>query len=118
VRLGQLDRYFAPVGDAFQVREELRRQVHFSQDDLTSPRTAAPAESVFGSFDLVLCRNLLIYFDGPLRRRVVDKLLQALAPGGYLVLGETEWLDGAAALQLTEVDRRYRIYCKDKGARG
>jgi chemotaxis protein methyltransferase CheR len=49
---------------------------------------------VQGPFDLVLCRNALMYFDLSVRRRVVDRLLDLLAPGGYLFLGHAESLTG------------------------
>jgi chemotaxis methyl-accepting protein methylase len=45
-------------------------------------------------FDLVLCRNVLIYFDETDRQAVVDRLVRAVAPGGYLGLGATELMKG------------------------
>ena len=45
-----------------------------------------PAEK----FDLILCRNVLIYFDNPTRKKVVDKLLGALNEGGYLIVSRSE----------------------------
>ena len=54
----------------------------FLRDNLTSRHSLAPADSVFGSFDLVLCRNVLIYFSLDLQKRVQDKLYRSLNPGG------------------------------------
>jgi chemotaxis protein methyltransferase CheR len=42
------------------------------------------------SFDLVVCRNVLIYFDAPTRQRVCEQLMSHLKPGGYLILGHAE----------------------------
>jgi chemotaxis methyl-accepting protein methylase len=59
--LGVLDRFFKPTADGFDVTPEIRRLVHFSRDNLTSGKSRAPADRVFGSFDPVPCRNGLIY---------------------------------------------------------
>jgi chemotaxis methyl-accepting protein methylase len=66
--------------------------VTFAVHDLLDHRTAVPSESVFGSFDLVLCRNLLIYFEPAWQEYACEKLHRSLAPGGYLLLGRTESL--------------------------
>ena len=47
-----------------------------------------------GIFDLVFCRNVLIYFDDTLKKRVIEELQRSLAPGGYLMLGSAESLYG------------------------
>ena len=86
--------------------------VHFSRDDLTSRHTLTPADSVFGSFDLVLCRNVLIYFSLDLQKRVQDKLYGALNPGGFLVLGMAESLPREMESRLTAIDRPHRIFQK------
>jgi chemotaxis methyl-accepting protein methylase len=107
-----LDRFFRPTADGFEVIPEIRRMVHFSWDDLTSRHSLAPADSVFGSFDLVLCRNVLIYFSLGLQKRVQDKLYGALNPGGYLVLGTSESLPPEMAPWLIAVDQPHRIFQK------
>jgi chemotaxis methyl-accepting protein methylase len=111
-KLDVLDAHFVPDGDSYVVGPDVRARVWFSEDDLTSPRTIAPAASVFGAFDLVLCRNVLIYFATELQRVVLDKLHSALAPGGYLVLGLSESLDGLRERRFVSVDRRAGIYRK------
>jgi len=111
-QLRVLDRFFRPTADGFAVIPEIRRMVHFSRDDLTSRHSFAPADSVFGSFDLVLCRNVLIYFSLDLQKRVQDKLYGALNPGGCLVLGMSESLPPEMEPRLIAVDRPHRIFQK------
>jgi chemotaxis protein methyltransferase CheR len=111
-QLGVLERFFRPTANGFEVIPEIRRMVHFSRDDLTSPHTLTPADSVFGSFDLVLCRNVLIYFSLDLQKRVQDKLYGALNPGGFLVLGMAEYLPREMEARLTAIDRPHRIFQK------
>jgi chemotaxis methyl-accepting protein methylase len=100
-------RWLAPAagGAAAEVRPELRARVAFERHDLS--RDEAPPR---GGFDLVCCRNVLIYFDAPLQRRALRVVCDAIAPGGLLWLGEAEWpLDGVAA-RLALVDRPARLF--------
>ncbi|HLD47674.1 MAG TPA: CheR family methyltransferase, partial [Desulfobaccales bacterium] len=110
--LGVLDRSFRPTAEGFEVIPEIRCMVHFSRDDLTSRQSLAPADSVFGSFDLVLCRNVLIYFSLDLQRLVLDKLYRALNPGGALVIGIFESLPREMESRLTAIDPPHRIFQK------
>jgi chemotaxis protein methyltransferase CheR len=77
-------KYFHKVGLEWQIADEVRRMVRFVPLDLRQGIGA------LGSFDLVLCRNVLIYFDVPTRRKILASLHRALAPGGYLLLGASE----------------------------
>jgi len=82
--------YFHPVNDEFQICSKIRSLITFSRFDLINSRTYAPSESVFGSFDIVLCRNVLIYYQTSHQCIIFDKLYRSLSKGGYLVLGRTE----------------------------
>jgi chemotaxis protein methyltransferase CheR len=68
---------------------EIRDAVHFLRANLTEE--PIPVE---GTFDLVFCRNVLIYFPPAVRARVCRSLLRRLAPDGYLFLGHAETLTG------------------------
>ncbi len=110
VRLGLLESSFAKEGELYRVIPEIAGTVRFSLHDLAGAGTAAPAESVFGSFDLVLCRNVLIYFEAGLQQRVFERLCRSLAPGGYLLLGPAERLSGPWAGRLRHVDGCVGLY--------
>ncbi|MBF0625076.1 MAG: protein-glutamate O-methyltransferase CheR [Magnetococcales bacterium] len=112
VKLGLLKRYFVPHGQDFQVDGVIRDMVHFSYHDLTIPDLGTPTDSVFGTFDLILCRNVLIYFSPEHRRHILRQLHDSLDRGGYLVLGEAEFLAGDMEARFDAMDRRNRIFRK------
>ena len=85
-----LKKYFITTGEGFQLVPEISDQVVFSFYDMLDKKHSVPPESIFGTFDLVLCRNLLIYFNPEYQETIFAKLCRGLAPNGYLVLGETE----------------------------
>ncbi|MCP4117331.1 MAG: protein-glutamate O-methyltransferase CheR [Desulfobacteraceae bacterium] len=69
-----------------RVRKEIQRHIAFKKFNLiTDP---IPTQS----FDVVLCRNVMIYFDNPTTEKVVNKLYQALVPGGLFIIGQAESL--------------------------
>jgi chemotaxis methyl-accepting protein methylase len=84
--------------------EDIRRIVHTSRNDLT--RDPAPRPP----YDLVVCRNVVIYFDRVTQERLFSRFIDALAPGGLLVLGKVETLFGGARERLEMLDPRERIY--------
>jgi chemotaxis protein methyltransferase CheR len=86
VEAGLRERHLDPVGAEWDVGAPLRRLVRFQQHNLVSD--PPPGER----FELILCRNVLIYFDPPTVERVVRSLERALAPGGMLVLGAADRL--------------------------
>ena len=71
-----------------RVKAHLRRTVSFYQHNLLDTPAAGLAQAA--PFDVVFCRNVLIYFDTPTQRRVVDHLLGTLVPGGHLFVGHSE----------------------------
>ena len=79
-----LVKYFQRDGLNWQLKDEVRRMVRFQQDDL---RRISPA---WGPFDIVFCRNVLIYFSIATKRIILDRIWRCLSPGGYLLLGGTE----------------------------
>lgn len=90
ISLRHLDACFTRQGADFAVAARLRERVDFAVYDLLDADTTCPPTSVFGAFDLVLCCNVLLYYRRAQQRRILDKLVGCLVPGGYLVVGETE----------------------------
>jgi chemotaxis protein methyltransferase CheR len=89
VEAGWLQRFFEPSGDQFRLKDDFRRLVRFQEGNLTSDRgTGAPP----GRADIILCKNVSIYFRPEVTRRLVERLYGALNDGGYLLLGHSESL--------------------------
>ncbi|WP_100207605.1 CheR family methyltransferase [Sphingomonas elodea] len=81
-----LARHFTRCGDDYQLSHEVRDAVHFTRCNLAAPRETR----AFRDIDVIFCRNLLIYFDDASRRQAADALYDALAPGGFVMLGHSE----------------------------
>jgi chemotaxis protein methyltransferase CheR len=86
-----LDRYFIREGHRYRLCERIRSRVRFEQHDLL----AAPA---YSGMDLILCRNVLIYFSRDEQARILERFAAALPLGGVLVLGSSETLPGNPGL--------------------
>ncbi|MBV9109347.1 MAG: protein-glutamate O-methyltransferase CheR [Gemmatimonadetes bacterium] len=87
-----------------KVGPEARRPVRFARVNLNEERWPVP-----GRFDLVFCRNVLIYFDRASRAAVIDRLLDRLEPGGLLFLGHAESLNGITARVRTVAPTVYAL---------
>lgn len=83
-----LIKYFAQVGERWQIDEGIRRMVRFAPFNLLHD------PSPLGPFDVVFCRNVLIYFDQPTKTRVLENIANLLAPDGTLYLGGAETVLG------------------------
>lgn len=82
-------RWFTREGDRFRVRDEVRSAVLFAPLNLADPRRAYVAAGAWG-MDLVFCRNVLIYLDDATIRHVAARLVDTLAPDGWLFLGASD----------------------------
>ena len=84
---GIVSRYFRPVEDSnHQIDEGLRGSIELTRANLIDARDMAR----YRDFDLIFCRNVLIYFDEASRRQAAENLYDCLRPGGYICLGHSE----------------------------
>ncbi|MGE5575275.1 MAG: CheR family methyltransferase [Ignavibacteria bacterium] len=79
----RLKRFFTSTNGNYQVIKPIRDMCIFAKHDLTR-------DPPFSNLDLIICRNLLIYFDSKLQERIIPMFHYGLKPDGYLVLGEAE----------------------------
>ncbi len=100
----RLSRFFTPEpgGAAHRVLKSLRDMMVFSEHDVIR-------DPPFSRLDLIVCRNLLIYFEGDLQKRVIPLFHYALKPGGTLFLGPSESVGDNGEL-FSVVDRRAKLF--------
>ena len=82
-----IGRYFEPLtADQWQIASQLRDSISFTTVNLVEPDQTRR----HGRFDVIFCRNVLIYFDDSSRRVAAENLYESLLPGGFICLGHTE----------------------------
>jgi chemotaxis protein methyltransferase CheR len=104
------DKYFTPTSDGWHIRDEIRAMASFKHQNLMGDLTP------LGKFDIIFCRNVAIYFSEADKISLFRRLERALEPGGYLVIGAMESLNGLCPQ--FEPKRHLRsVYYQAKGAR-
>jgi chemotaxis protein methyltransferase CheR len=86
---GHIKEYFEENEGGFQARKELRNMIEFSRHNMVAE--SLPIE-VFGTCDVIFCRNVIIYFTHQTAKHVIELFFDILNPGGYLFLGHSETL--------------------------
>ncbi len=82
-----IGKFFVAVGkDRWRIVDDVRQSVQFTQANLMDRQVTRS----HGVFDVIFCRNVLIYFDDASRRVAAENLYESLAPGGFICLGHTE----------------------------
>ena len=105
-----LVKHFEQVGDQWRIKPELRRMADFREFNLLG--SLAP----LGQFDIILCRNVLIYFDMPTKARVLDAMHKRLARDGSLILGGAESVFGICD-KFTDVQGLRGVYASAAAGR-
>ena len=91
---GYLRKYFKKVGAGFQIDDSLRSAVEFTRVNLQDPSDVRP----YRNFDVIFCRNLLIYFDDVSRKQAAETFYDAMRPGGFILLGHSESMSRISSL--------------------
>ena len=90
IRLKDLNCFFSYANGCYAVSERLKNHISFSYYDLVDPLSSNPKESIFGNFDLILCSNVLLYYNAASQRLILQKLINSMVDSGYLITGEAE----------------------------
>ncbi len=102
ISVERLHKYFVRQGEEYQPTRTLRDIIIFTRHDIIK-------DAPFNKLDLVCCRNLLIYFQTPLQRKVFQILNFALHQNGFLFLGSSESADDMKGLFIS-VNAKYKVY--------
>ena len=89
-----IQKYFRRIGNGFQLIDDVRAAVDFTRVNLSDRADTRP----YRNFDVVFCRNLLIYFDDVSRKAAAETFYDALRPGGFICLGHSESMSRISAL--------------------
>jgi len=108
-----LEKYFRMSGDGYQMKDDLRQTVEFTRVNLMEPADVRG----YRGFDVIFCRNLLIYFDDLSRRQTSDTFFDALNPGGFLCLGHSESMSRISSLFQVRKFPETIVYQKSREAR-
>ena len=103
-----LVKYFQQAGAMWQIDSSLRAMVRYQQLNLLEPYRA------LGLFDIIFCRNVLIYFDAPTKSDILGRLGAQLQPDGYLVLGAAETVIGLTE-EFAPLTEARGLYTKTNG---
>jgi chemotaxis protein methyltransferase CheR len=95
-----LMQFFQQVGEQWRMAEEIRRMVQFRHLNLID------SFSLLGTFDVVFCRNVLIYFDQDTKIAVLNRLAKAMRSDAYLMLGAAETVVGLTTAFRPMADHR------------
>jgi len=97
--------YFVPEDKGYRVKDSVKRRVTFKASNILADRPGSRQ-------DLIVCRNLLIYFSRANQEKVIASFSREMRPGGYLMLGKAETLVGRSRLFFLNVSPVERIYRK------
>ncbi|PTS95726.1 chemotaxis protein CheR [Pedobacter sp. HMWF019] len=100
-----LSDYYTAKYDAASIRHSLKKNVLFSAHNLAS-------DGVFNEFQVISCRNVLIYFNTDLQKKVIDLFYNSLANFGFLCLGSKETLRSTEIGRFKVIDKKNNIYQK------
>lgn len=100
-----VDNYFSREDGVYKVKNQVKQLVRFEEFDLMKP-------AVHTSLDLILCRNVMIYFSREGQQQIHMHFYNALRDGGYFVSGKAEILSGEPAAKFVPVDIKTRVYRK------
>ncbi|ABR63892.1 protein-glutamate O-methyltransferase CheR [Sinorhizobium medicae] len=109
-------RYFDASGGRYRLNERLRRQVDFAHLNLGADALPSP-QSGLADFDLILCRNVLVYFEASAVSRIAGQLLACLSDGGWLLTAPTDpplWKYAAFETSITPAGVVYRRMARSK----
>ena len=100
----RMDRFFTAQAGGLLIDKQIREMVLFAQHDVI-------LDPPFTRLDLLSCRNLMIYFNSPLQRRLMPLFSYSLRPGGVLLLGSSETI-GESQAQFTPLSLKSRLYSR------
>jgi len=86
----ETDLWFNAVGKCFKISAELKNFVQFELFDLLDNECSCPPSSIFGGFDIVMCANVLIYYNKDFQSQLISNFKKCISKNGFIITGEAE----------------------------
>ena len=84
----RVKKYFTQNGDKWTINDDIKRMIDFKYFNLLDPMSS------IGQFDIIFCRNVLIYFDQPTKKDVMERMNRQMSDDGFFFLGGAETVLG------------------------
>lgn len=112
VKYGIMDSYFTKSERGFHISSDIKAMIQFNFFDLLDKNRLSPPDSIYGDFDIVICRNVMLYFEPDYQEIIFNKLYRSLKINGFLILGEAELPDATTKNFYKKVNSCSKIYRK------
>lgn len=117
IKTGLVSKYFINNGNKYNIDSKIKKMVNFSYYNLLNNMSKYPPESIYGDFDIVICSNLIFYYDSNLREKMIFKLENSIKSEGYFITGESEKNFVKDFTSLKNVNTLSSIFKKFKGGK-
>lgn len=114
INLRRIDRNFERIDDNFVISSKIKNSILFSEYNLLDKNSTTPPESIYGDFDIIMCSNVMIYYNQEERNFMISKFNKALANNGYLITGDAESTFIKGTPNLISFNNMTSIYQKSK----
>lgn len=105
-------KYFKQNNGQFSIAKSIKQMVIFEEFDITSKNTYSPSSAIYGDFDFVFLRNVLIYLNHKQQKQAITNAYKSLKKNGYLVLGTTEKILNLSHLEFNKLSTNGAIFQK------
>jgi chemotaxis protein methyltransferase CheR len=104
-----MDKYFIKNDNNYHIKDDVKKLVKFNQINLNDPRQV----QTIADYDIVFCRNVMIYFSDEIKKSLVKQFYKSLRPGGFLFIGHSESLHGISKSFKLEYFKNALVYKKE-----
>jgi len=112
IKLELLNNYFDQQNGVYKLKDDIINIVNFSIYDMLDPRNYVPPESIYGNFDIVFCKNVMIYYQKKYQKIIFKKLYRSITGHGFLVMDKSEAPNPDFNRQFKKVNKYCSIYEK------